>query len=380
MAKVELLPVHRRRSSGELWRMGDPQEERRGVVEMDAASDGSQSDVDVENETPPGSPLSASSPVPPGCRGDEEEEGEEMEDARGRSRSPSPSSSPRSRDSSGGGCCDSLNSSSRDLNAHPHHHHHHYHAHLQITNHHLHPHPRFSNPLHPHSHLLPPPPPVFHPPTSHLTNSDNESNHDKSSQHSGDEDRENNNNNNNNNHSRTSNNNSNNNHNNCSSNDSSAKLSFGISRILSSDSSSGVSSSRKTPTSSATATDHANHAVLAGRAMLLHARGPPYGLAPSMAGFSPPPAHLGLPPSTSTPQHPPPAHLPPGSSGGPYPTPGGPEGSVLSSAGVIKVPAHRPVPLNHIHGFSPLMFPWMQDRKDRLTGESQSQKSLFSYH
>jgi len=49
-------------------------------------------------------------------------------------------------------------------------------------------------------------------------------------------------------------------------------------------------------------------------------------------------------------------------------------------AGVIKVPAHRPLggPLgfpghpHHIQGhqlaFSPLMFPWMQERKDRLTG------------
>ena len=39
-------------------------------------------------------------------------------------------------------------------------------------------------------------------------------------------------------------------------------------------------------------------------------------------------------------------------------------------AGVIKVPAHRPLgfPSNH-SPFSSLMFPWMQERKDRLTGE-----------
>lgn len=45
------------------------------------------------------------------------------------------------------------------------------------------------------------------------------------------------------------------------------------------------------------------------------------------------------------------------------------------SPGVIRVPVHRPVPYSphsmnpHSPSFSPLMFPWMQDRKDRLTGE-----------
>ena len=39
--------------------------------------------------------------------------------------------------------------------------------------------------------------------------------------------------------------------------------------------------------------------------------------------------------------------------------------------GVIKVPAQRPLPTfptQHL-AFSPLMFPWMQERKDRLTSE-----------
>ena len=49
------------------------------------------------------------------------------------------------------------------------------------------------------------------------------------------------------------------------------------------------------------------------------------------------------------------------------------------SPGLIRVPIHRPVPFSphphnvpnpHSPGFSPLMFPWMQDRKDRLTGEA----------
>ena len=35
-------------------------------------------------------------------------------------------------------------------------------------------------------------------------------------------------------------------------------------------------------------------------------------------------------------------------------------------AGVIKVPAHRPNPMGS--AFPPMVFPWMQERKDRLTG------------
>ena len=38
-------------------------------------------------------------------------------------------------------------------------------------------------------------------------------------------------------------------------------------------------------------------------------------------------------------------------------------------AGVIKVPAHRPQLSPSHHAFPPVMFPWMHDRKDRLTGE-----------
>ena len=118
-----------------------------------------------------------------------------------------------------------------------------------------------------------------------------------------------------------------------------AKLSFGISRILSSSPGprGGGPGSR--------------------------GEGLPYGLPPPppglVAGFSPPPAHLGpgLPP-----RPPPPAHLV-----APRPYSPGADGC-LGPAGVIKVPAHRPMPLAHL-GFSPLMFPWMQDRKDRLTGK-----------
>ena len=42
--------------------------------------------------------------------------------------------------------------------------------------------------------------------------------------------------------------------------------------------------------------------------------------------------------------------------------------SITSTGGVIRVPAHRPMNLPPGVGMSPMMFPWMQDRKDRLTG------------
>ena len=46
-----------------------------------------------------------------------------------------------------------------------------------------------------------------------------------------------------------------------------------------------------------------------------------------------------------------------------YPLHGG-----SSVGGLIRVPAHRP-PLAQL-GFSPLMFPWMQERKERLAGKN----------
>ena len=39
---------------------------------------------------------------------------------------------------------------------------------------------------------------------------------------------------------------------------------------------------------------------------------------------------------------------------------------IRGPGGLIKVPAHRP-PLGHLD-FNPLMFPWMQERKERLAG------------
>lgn len=81
---------------------------------------------------------------------------------------------------------------------------------------------------------------------------------------------------------------------------------------------------------------------------------------------------------------PPPAHHHPPSltPGGFFPSPASSSLSALdlqtitsiqgAAGGVIRVPAHRPMNLPPGVGMSPMMFPWMQDRKDRLTGEQHS--------
>ncbi len=52
--------------------------------------------------------------------------------------------------------------------------------------------------------------------------------------------------------------------------------------------------------------------------------------------------------------------------------------SMAGAGGVIKVPAHRPLNLPPGVGMSPMMFPWMQDRKDRLTGELTCQLPILA--
>ena len=164
------------------------------------------------------------------------------------------------------------------------------------------------------------------------------------------------------------------------------KLSFGISRILSDDEPTKTKISDKDALhsppnpSNAKPTDLRVHSV-----------------------FLPHPVHRGLSVVVPHPHHsqtsnghlspaggdgppPPPAHHhPPSITGGFFsPHPGLPSShagslaaldlqsmsamSITSTGGVIRVPAHRPMNLPPGVAMSPMMFPWMQDRKDRLTG------------
>ena len=137
----------------------------------------------------------------------------------------------------------------------------------------------------------------------------------------------------------------------------SSKLSFGISRILSEPSSKTSSKHNSSSHNNSNSTPSENghlqcHGALAGQRYGLLGQGMP-------AGFSPPPAHMGL--SSGVPGHGP--HGP----HGPHMVPGLGCLEPGTQHGVIKVPAHRPIPLGSL-SFSPLMFPWMQDRKERLTG------------
>ncbi len=199
------------------------------------------------------------------------------------------------------------------------------------------------------------------------------------------------------------------------------KLSFGISRILSDDAPS--KSSTKGPTSDSPPlhspppssssvyggyhlkpTDLRLHSVVVphplrrGLSVVVPHPGPLYSTGPlsegrvSAAGGAEPPGHLSPaggdgPPSAPIP---PPAHhhphstasmLPPHPS---LPSPHHPSASLaavhdlqgftsmaMAGGGVIRVPAHRPLalPPGVTAAMSPLMFPWMQDRKERLTGQ-----------
>ncbi len=134
--------------------------------------------------------------------------------------------------------------------------------------------------------------------------------------------------------------------------DISSKLSFGISRILNEPQKAKAHNGVTTSLSS-----HSHYERINSNSSHSHGRlSPPEQLSPN----GPYPGLVGGSGFVFSPgSHPfgpgfPPGHVPPGFEG---------------SHGVIKVPAHRPMLFSPHMNFSPLMFPWMQDRKDRLTGE-----------
>lgn len=165
------------------------------------------------------------------------------------------------------------------------------------------------------------------------------------------------------------------------------KLSFGISRILSDDEPSKSKNSDKDAllhsppnTSSARPTDLRVHSVLM-----------PHPMHRGLSVVVPHPHHTQIsnghlsPAGGDGPPPPPAHHHPPSVTGGFFSPHSGLSSShaaslaaldlqsistmsITSTRGVIRVPAHRPMNLPPGVGMSPTMFPWMQDRKDRLTG------------
>ena len=168
------------------------------------------------------------------------------------------------------------------------------------------------------------------------------------------------------------------------------KLSFGISRILSddepisksksSDNSASLRNDSSPTSSNIKPTDLRVHSVLL-----------PHPMHRGLSVVVPHPHHSHttnghLSPAGGDGPPPPPAHHhPPSVTGGFFPPHSGLPSShaaslaaldlqsistmsITSTGGVIRVPAHRPMNLPPGVGMSPMMFPWMQDRKDRLTG------------
>lgn len=171
------------------------------------------------------------------------------------------------------------------------------------------------------------------------------------------------------------------------------KLSFGISRILSDDEPS-KSKSNYTDESSALHSPPpraSSSGSVKPTDLRLHSVVVPHPMHRGLSVVVPHPHHTHTsngqvsPAGGDGPPPPPAHHHPPSVTGGFFsPHPGLPSShaaslaaldlqsigsmSIASSGGVIRVPAHRPMNLPPGVGLSPMMFPWMQDRKERLTG------------